>query len=460
MNQQKGLVKMVDRPKKPIFIVIVYINAEKLDEAKSWNDKQSLGADIQVVALDNRKSGTLRQQRRRMRAGGLPRVHASGCHLRDLNTIEIILDYLVEYPRDIAGAAGKNTAKQPAPVRKGPGVAQVSCTQTVIRIGDEYMDELVSIIIPCYNHERYLDSCMKSVICQSYHSIELLICDDCSPDNSFERLLSWKEALESRFERVEIVRNETNQGVCKTLNRLLRLARGKYIKALASDDMLLPDGIENYVTFAQTHTFDILFSNALIVGERSQYPISDTRSLSKYYSEIPPHGRNLTSKLYLGNFILGASLFVPRETFEKFGQYNESYTFEDWEFCLRVSVDGCIEYLDQATGYYRRVEGSLSHYKRNDEGRRLFRKIYAESKRLFADYCPDATDAEKGKFYNAMLNAAILVNDTELIRSILSELKNAASGISLGNMARLVTNQLGVYNILRGVKRRFIKKII
>ena len=58
---------------------------------------------------------------------------------------------------------------------------------------------LVSIIIPCYNHENFLDDCLNSILAQTYQNIELLICDDCSPDNSYEKILSYKEELEKRI---------------------------------------------------------------------------------------------------------------------------------------------------------------------------------------------------------------------------------------------------------------------
>ena len=54
---------------------------------------------------------------------------------------------------------------------------------------------LVSLLIPCYNHELFLDDCLESIIAQDYANIELLICDDCSPDNSYTKILSYEQRL-------------------------------------------------------------------------------------------------------------------------------------------------------------------------------------------------------------------------------------------------------------------------
>lgn len=346
---------------------------------------------------------------------------------------------------------GGISQKQISIVIETPEVAKVNPTQ--IEIGDRCMEELVSIIIPCYNHEQYIDSCLESLVCQSYRNIELLVCDDCSPDGSYDKLLSWRAALEKRFPYVEIVRNETNQGVCRTLNRLLSMSHGRFIKGLASDDMLLPDAITSFVAFAETHNFDLLFSNALIVDENDQYPIADDASRKSYYEQIPAHGRNLVSKLYLGNFILGASMFFRKETFEKYGHFDESYSYEDWEYCLRVSVEGNIEYMDKATVYYRVLEGSLSHYARNDEGRKRFRKFYAEKKRLFSKYCPCPSKAEVGTFYNQSLRTAFYLEDASLVKEIISAMRIEHISISKDNFVRKIAFKLHLLNLIRSIKR-------
>lgn len=102
---------------------------------------------------------------------------------------------------------------------------------------------LVSIIIPSYNHARYVQAAINSAIKQTYQYIELIIVDDGSTDGTLAAIEEMASACRSRFARLEI-RHQDNQGICLTLNKLLELVKGKYILRLDSDDMLKPDSVE------------------------------------------------------------------------------------------------------------------------------------------------------------------------------------------------------------------------
>ena len=117
----------------------------------------------------------------------------------------------------------------------------------------------VSIIIPCYNHEDFLDDCLASILNQTYQNIEILICDDCSPDNSYEKILSYKEKLENKFNNVVILKNEVNCGVTKNVNRMLKLAKGEFVKTIASDDSMAPNAISEMSGFKNVRSFNQAF---------------------------------------------------------------------------------------------------------------------------------------------------------------------------------------------------------
>ena len=85
-------------------------------------------------------------------------------------------------------------------------------------------DDLISVIVPAYNHEKYIEECIRSIMAQTYQNIELLVIDDGSKDGTFEILQSLKPECEKRFVRV-VFETQENQGTCVTLNRLIDLAR-------------------------------------------------------------------------------------------------------------------------------------------------------------------------------------------------------------------------------------------
>ncbi|MBO7683621.1 MAG: glycosyltransferase [Kiritimatiellae bacterium] len=100
-------------------------------------------------------------------------------------------------------------------------------------------DPLISVLMPAYNHGRYVAQAVRSVLSQGWRRVELLVVDDGSSDDTWERLQSLRPECEQRCERVEMWR-QGNSGTCATLNRLLAAARGEFAGVLASDDMYLP----------------------------------------------------------------------------------------------------------------------------------------------------------------------------------------------------------------------------
>lgn len=132
------------------------------------------------------------------------------------------------------------------------------------------VEGLVSILIPAYNHERYIQAAIDSVIQQAHQNIELIIVDDGSTDNTWNRISTMEEACRSRFVRVEIIR-QGNQGVCLTLNKLVDLAQGEYVLRLDSDDLLKADSVETLHAFlSQNPDYGLAVGDNEIIDETGQ----------------------------------------------------------------------------------------------------------------------------------------------------------------------------------------------
>lgn len=95
---------------------------------------------------------------------------------------------------------------------------------------------LISIIIPVYNAEKYINRCIKSIVNQSYSELEIIVVNDGSTDNS----LSLCETIAAQDDRIKVISQE-NAGVSKARNTGIRLAKGEYVMFLDSDDYMLPD---------------------------------------------------------------------------------------------------------------------------------------------------------------------------------------------------------------------------
>lgn len=311
------------------------------------------------------------------------------------------------------------------------------------------MKPLVSIIVSCYNHEKFLDDCLKSLVDQTYDNIELLICDDKSPDNSYEKILSWKERLEARFNRVVMYQNEENMGATRSCNRLMSQCRGDYVKDMASDDILVPESIERLVSFAEKSKSDIVFGNAAIISEEEHYPLKDLNEYPKFYDKVPASGRNLTKRLCVRSFICAPAVIIPRKTIEKYGFYDDSFSFEDWEYWLRVSVEGSIEYLDETVVMYRIGHNSLSHYKTDKKNVERHRRFYEEKLKILNKYIDYADDETLAGFYNKELDETIALYDKELTGQIVSTMKEHNYRLTTTNWVKVIALKLGIYKFLR-----------
>lgn len=99
---------------------------------------------------------------------------------------------------------------------------------------------MVSIIVPVYNAENYIDECVKSLIIQRYNDIEIILVNDGSSDNSLNKCLEWKK----KSSKVRVV-DKKNGGVSSARNCGMKVARGEYISFVDSDDFVSEDYIES-----------------------------------------------------------------------------------------------------------------------------------------------------------------------------------------------------------------------
>ena len=131
------------------------------------------------------------------------------------------------------------------------------------------MDELVSVLIPLYNHEKYINECLNSIKNQTYDNLELIIINDGSSDNSEQVVKLWIE----NNKNLDITYiSQENQGVTKTLNKMIGLAKGKYITLCASDDILTTESIEKRVDFLRNNSLlEACIGDANVIGTNSEF---------------------------------------------------------------------------------------------------------------------------------------------------------------------------------------------
>lgn len=115
----------------------------------------------------------------------------------------------------------------------------------------------ISVVVPAYNVENYVEQCIDSLLNQTFQDIELIIIDDCSTDKTLE-IINNKYG---KLDNVSIFKNDVNIGQGQTRNKAMKIARGKYIYFLDSDDVLLSNGLETLYVLAEKNNADIMHIN-------------------------------------------------------------------------------------------------------------------------------------------------------------------------------------------------------
>jgi len=128
---------------------------------------------------------------------------------------------------------------------------------------------LISVIIPAYNHEQFVCDAIRSIIAQTYKNIELIIINDGSTDDTWDKINELKDDCKKRFINIHFETQE-NQGTCTTLNRLIKLANGEYIYLIASDDLAKPSAIEKQLKEIIQNKAVVAVGNNEFINNRSE----------------------------------------------------------------------------------------------------------------------------------------------------------------------------------------------
>lgn len=243
---------------------------------------------------------------------------------------------------------------------------------------------LVSVVIPCYNHELFVQDAIQSVIDQDYNNIELIIIDDGSQDNSVLQIQEMIEVCKKRFVRFEF-RSRANIGLSATLNEALAWCKGEYYSAIASDDIMLPEKTLIQVRFLNINKdMNGVFGNAKLID-----------SNGTEINTIKPSKRKLTFKnIILSNYtIIAPSQMLRMNAIRDLGRdpYPVDIKIEDWYMWLKLSEKGLLANIQEDLIKYRLHENNtmknvdlisksrievISHFKYSKFYRRGLRLVY------------------------------------------------------------------------------------
>lgn len=196
---------------------------------------------------------------------------------------------------------------------------------------------------------------LESVLNQSYKNYELIVVDDASTDNSVGVIEDFKK----QNPEVTFIKLDTNQGVCKAFNTALKLSTGDFIIDLAADDVLHREHLANGVSTFQklSDDYGVIFSDAEWIDARGTHLY--------FHSDKFPHTTIPQGNIYINliehYFICSPTMMFRRQVIEKLKGYDETLTYEDFDFWIQSSRFFKYHYTPEVTVKKRKLKNSLSH---------------------------------------------------------------------------------------------------
>lgn len=232
---------------------------------------------------------------------------------------------------------------------------------------------MVSVIMGVYNGEKYLNEAVKSILDQTYNDFEFIIFDDASTDDTDYILSSFGDA------RIKVIKNETNIGLTRSLNKALEIATGKYIARMDADDICDKTRFEKQVNFLEENI------NIAVCGTWKSL-IGDPGKVSEYpviHDEI-----KLAALSY--SPFAHPSVMWRNETFkEKAFEYNEEYyTSQDYELWSRAIYKIQTANIPEPLLLYREHDQQITNSRQDSQSRNATKIKLSQLKHLHLSPSP------------------------------------------------------------------------
>ncbi|OIQ22723.1 glycosyltransferase [Lacinutrix sp. MedPE-SW] len=226
--------------------------------------------------------------------------------------------------------------------------------------------DLISIVLPVYNGEKFISDSIKSCLAQTYSNIELIIVNDCSTDKTLEIIQSFKK----KDNRVKLINNKTNLKLPASLNVGHKAANGLFLSWTSHDNLYKANAIEELLKAMKNNDTDLVYSDVDMIYSDGLF-----KREVLYKSK---------ENILFGNQI-GSCFLYRKEVFVRNQGYNEKlFLVEDYDFWLRASLHSKFYQLNKKLYRYRLHDNSLTNsISVNENKNKLFVK---KTKRMFDDF--------------------------------------------------------------------------
>ncbi|SHN24208.1 glycosyltransferase family 2 protein [Mucilaginibacter sp. OK098] len=217
-------------------------------------------------------------------------------------------------------------------------------------------DPLVSIIMPAYNAEKFIEESINSVINQTFNNWELLIINDGSTDST-ESIACKYAATDARVKLI----NQENKRLGAARNTGILNAKGSWIAFLDADDLWMPDKLKKQLSVAKTEPkAGVIFTDGFTFYDNSIKTALPYGTVTGFFTASAIYKLE-----YQGNYIPVLSALIKKAHIDNIGLQDESpyvYGCEDWDYWLRLAINGVSFFgMEEKLFYYRRHISNMSN---------------------------------------------------------------------------------------------------
>lgn len=233
---------------------------------------------------------------------------------------------------------------------------------------------LISIIVPVYNVEKYLEECLESILQQDFLEYEVICVNDCSTDSSAEILKKY----EIEYNQIKVIEHPKNMGLSAARNTAMKHAAGKYIMFVDSDDMIVPNILGELYETAELNQLDILYFERLFLYDG----ISEKKSSYRKTGIVNSYKENVCTGRELFCYLIENKQYtavVWRQFFRRDFLLGNNFTFqngivhEDMVFSFLCAMKANrVLYIDKEFYIYRQRPNSIVHTYNDQKAKSLF----------------------------------------------------------------------------------------
>lgn len=220
------------------------------------------------------------------------------------------------------------------------------------------MNPLISVVMPSYNHGKFIKKAINSVLSQTYSNFELIISDDFSKDDSKEIINSYKD------KRIKKYFQKKNLGAVENMEFLVSKSKGKYISLINSDDYWHKDKLKKQINFMEKHQkVELCFSFAKVVDENDkELSEIDSEYVNVFYQQNRKKEEWLRYFWDYGNCLAHMTVFARREVyFNKISANPSLRQLPDLDLWIRIIPNYNIYIIPECLAYHRRTYGECEN---------------------------------------------------------------------------------------------------